>query len=68
MVDLWQPGYGVNIKQIDNKLIISCSRHIIDLRRVLFEGPWHFNMHLLILQEIQPGQTPQEVSLRTTNF
>ncbi|CAN1238447.1 hypothetical protein LINGRAPRIM_LOCUS2107 [Linum grandiflorum] len=68
MADLWTPGCGVNIKQLADKLILCQFRHEVDLRRVLAEGPWHFDMNLLILEEIKPCQTPQDVSLLTADF
>ncbi|CAN0904822.1 hypothetical protein LINGRAHAP2_LOCUS23317 [Linum grandiflorum] len=68
MADLWTPGCGVNIKQLADRLILCQFRHEVDLRHVLAEGPWHFDMNLLILQEIKPGQTPQDVSLHTADF
>ncbi|CAN0884067.1 hypothetical protein LINGRAHAP2_LOCUS14730 [Linum grandiflorum] len=58
MADLWQTGCGVNIEQRENQLILCCIRHIFNLHRVLVEGPWHFDMSLLIFHEIKSNQTP----------
>ncbi|CAN0903403.1 hypothetical protein LINGRAHAP2_LOCUS22534 [Linum grandiflorum] len=68
MADLWQPGQGVAIIQLENRLILCRFRHMFDLRRVLSEGPWHFDMSLLVLHELKPDKDPQTVSLRSANF
>ncbi|CAN0925508.1 hypothetical protein LINGRAHAP2_LOCUS34801 [Linum grandiflorum] len=68
MANLWYPDRGVAIEQLENQLILCRFRHIVDLCRVLQEIPWHFDMSLLVLKDIQPGQSPHEVSLRTTDF
>ncbi|CAN0838456.1 hypothetical protein LINGRAHAP2_LOCUS2162 [Linum grandiflorum] len=68
MADLWHPGHGVLIEQLENQLVLCLFRHLFDNKRVLAEGPWHFDISLLILKEIPSGRDPQEILLRSADF
>ncbi|CAN1780107.1 Uncharacterized protein At4g02000 [Linum perenne] len=68
MASLWQPGRRVAIEELGNKLVLFRFNHIVDLRRVMELGPWSFDSSLLVLKEVQPGETPYTVDLTRVDF
>ncbi|CAN1853528.1 hypothetical protein LINPERHAP1_LOCUS41049 [Linum perenne] len=68
MASLWRPGRGVTIEDIGNKLILIRFYHAVDLKRVLEMGPWSFNQSLLVLKELQEGETPVGVEMTKADF
>ncbi|KAF2291546.1 hypothetical protein GH714_025421 [Hevea brasiliensis] len=58
MATLWRPGKGVCIKEIGPQLCSFQFFQVVDPNRVLDEGPWSFNKHLLVLHHLQRGKTP----------
>ncbi|CAN1275000.1 hypothetical protein LINPERPRIM_LOCUS15571 [Linum perenne] len=66
--EVWQPGRGIQIVDLGNRLILFRFFHIIDLTWVLDAGPWNFNGHLLLIHKLEPGENPITVPLTSTKF
>ncbi|CAN0858952.1 hypothetical protein LINGRAHAP2_LOCUS7523 [Linum grandiflorum] len=65
---VWRPGRGVEINELEGRLFIFRCNHIIDVRRIINDGPWSFDGHLLLTHELQKGETPSQVALNTVAF
>lgn len=63
MAGVWRPGSGVNIREARSGTFLFQFFHPLDLERVLKQGPWSFDKHLLILCVIPDGVAPNEVPL-----
>lgn len=68
MAGFWYPGCGVSIKEAETRIFLFQFFHHLDIQKVLKQGPWHFDNHLLILGLLQEGQSPNEVPLYTVPF
>ncbi|CAN0921075.1 hypothetical protein LINGRAHAP2_LOCUS32412 [Linum grandiflorum] len=63
-----RPGRGVEINELEGRLFLFRCNHIIDVRRIIDDGPWSFDGHLLLTHELQQGETPSQVALNTVAF
>lgn len=68
MADVWRPGRGVSITEIEPGLFSFQFYHELDVQKILKQGPWHFDKHLLILGVAQEGIPPQEIPLKQVPF
>ncbi|CAN0925715.1 hypothetical protein LINGRAHAP2_LOCUS34911 [Linum grandiflorum] len=59
----WRPGRGVEINELEGRLLLFRCNHIIDVRRIIDDGPWSFDGHLLLTHELQEGETPIRLPL-----
>ena len=59
---IWRPVGGVNITVVNPQLFLFQFFHVVDLKRV-FEGPWSFNICLLILHKLDLGEVSAQVLL-----
>ncbi|CAN0846668.1 hypothetical protein LINGRAHAP2_LOCUS4555 [Linum grandiflorum] len=66
--DLWRPYRGMRIEELDDRLILFRFYHPLDLRWVLDNGSWTYESCLVSMNEIQAGQTPDQVSLEKAEF
>lgn len=41
---------------------------MIDLKRVVWQGPWSFDRNLVVLRPIGPGEEPENVDLNLSDF
>ncbi|CAN0874954.1 hypothetical protein LINGRAHAP2_LOCUS10546 [Linum grandiflorum] len=64
----WRPGCGVGINELEGRLFLFRCNHIIDVRRIIDDGPWSFDGHLLLTHELQKGETLSQVALNTVAF
>ncbi|MBA0802910.1 hypothetical protein Gohar_013170 [Gossypium harknessii] len=42
--------------------------HKVDADRIKVEGPWNFNLHLLILRRLHDGDDPNTIPLNTVDL
>lgn len=68
MAGFWHPACGVSIKEADTGVFLFQFFHHMDIQRVLKQGPWHFDNHLLVLGLLQEGQSPIDVPLYIVPF
>lgn len=58
---LWNPLFEVQMQEVERNLFLFGFEHQMDLKKVVREGPWRFNKHFLILQEIDsPSQAVRD--------
>ncbi|XP_017647701.1 uncharacterized protein At4g02000-like [Gossypium arboreum] len=67
LADLWHPIKGICISDLGGKRFLFQFFHEVDIQRVLLGTPWFFNIHLLLLHRIQPGENPLLVPLNLAN-
>ncbi|CAN1149593.1 hypothetical protein LINPERHAP2_LOCUS17106 [Linum perenne] len=68
LVSIWQPGMGVTVKDLGNRLLLFRFYHERYIRWVLDNGPWSFNNALLITHELNSSEVLKMVPLTTTDF
>lgn len=68
MVSVWRPGRGVTIKEASPGVFLFQFFLEIDIQRVLKNGPWTFDKHLLILGVLEEGCAIEEIPLYTVPF
>ncbi|CAN1803823.1 hypothetical protein LINPERHAP1_LOCUS23731 [Linum perenne] len=68
LAEVWQPGRGIQIQDLGNRLILFRFFHAIDLNWVLDAGPWNFNGYLLLIRKLNQGENPLTVPLVSTEF
>ncbi|GKV19445.1 hypothetical protein SLEP1_g29706 [Rubroshorea leprosula] len=56
LVDVWRPVKGMHMRILGNNLFAFYFCHPVDMQRVLAEGPWRFDNHIMVLQEAQGGR------------
>ncbi|CAN0926117.1 hypothetical protein LINGRAHAP2_LOCUS35153 [Linum grandiflorum] len=66
--NVWEPGRGVEVDELEGGLFLFRFEHQLDVRKVVDKGPWHFNGVLLIVHELQPGEFPDQVPLTHIPF
>ena len=68
MTGLWRSVRGMCIKDVDQNLFLFQFYHHLDMNRVIRDGQWTFDQHLLLLNKPEHGQKPQEVKMSSTSF
>ncbi|PPR84660.1 hypothetical protein GOBAR_AA36053 [Gossypium barbadense] len=68
MADLWYPIRGICITDIGNKCYLFQFFNEVDVQRVMAGTPWFFNIHLLLLHQIQKRENPSVLSLIFSEF
>ncbi|CAL5395205.1 unnamed protein product [Camellia sinensis] len=68
MESVWNPSKGMRTKVINKNLFLFQFNHIIDKRRVLYNGPWSFDKHLLLLKEVTDSWQPLHITFSTATF
>ncbi|KAI8004921.1 Uncharacterized protein LOK49_LG08G03245 [Camellia lanceoleosa] len=68
LMTVWRPAKGMDFHVIGVNLFLFHFHHVADKRRVLLNGPWSFNKHLLLLNEVDAHLQPSEVLLSEATF
>lgn len=68
LANVWHPVGGIFITDLENGRFLFRFYFAVDVDRVLSNGPWNFNSHLLIPHRLQKGEDPLEVPLVEVNF
>ncbi|XP_040932119.1 uncharacterized protein [Gossypium hirsutum] len=68
LVNLWHPVWGVQIRDMGEKMYLFQFFHIMDMERVIKGSPWTFNNYLLLLYKLNWGEDPLQVPLVMTPF
>ncbi|KAI8010966.1 Uncharacterized protein LOK49_LG06G02403 [Camellia lanceoleosa] len=68
MESVWNPSKGMRTRVINKNLFLFQFNHIIDKRRVLHNGPWSFDKHLILLKEVTDSWQPSQIVFSTAAF
>lgn len=68
MADVSRPGRGISINEIEPGLFTFLFYHELDVQKILKQGLWYFDKHLLVLGVVQEGVPPQEIPLYQISF
>ncbi|CAL5385543.1 unnamed protein product [Camellia sinensis] len=68
LLSVWQPTKGMQVRVIGDNLFVFVFGHVVDKRRVLSNGPWTFDKHLLMLGEMDPNVQPSDIQLTWVQF
>lgn len=68
MAGIWHPVHGVSIRESEPGTFLFQFFHELDLQRVLLQGPWSLDNHLLILNALPEGQELNQVPLHKVPF
>ncbi|XP_055959759.1 uncharacterized protein LOC130014835 [Mercurialis annua] len=63
MAFVWKPVRGVKVSEIKPNLFLFQFFHELDLARVVNEGPWTFEHHLFLCQEVKRGAIVEDMEL-----
>ena len=68
LASIWRPVKGLCIKEIQPNLFLFQFYHKLDIKRVIDNGPWTFNDHMLLVKRLKPGDQPRKIDLFHANF
>ncbi|MBA0818355.1 hypothetical protein Gohar_028040, partial [Gossypium harknessii] len=68
LASVWHPISGVSISDMGKERYLFRFYYEVDVERVIKNGPWNFNSHLLILHRLQQGEDPLSVLLHWVDF
>ncbi|CAH9148570.1 unnamed protein product [Cuscuta epithymum] len=68
MASRWRPGRGMTIKEIGEKKYLVNFNHVLDMNRVLEDGPWLFERDLILMKAIQLDDIPESMNLFEASF
>jgi 14-3-3 protein epsilon len=63
LANLWMPQRQVTIKKVASSLFLFQFYHRIDKDRVVSGGPWSFENHMLVVNDIKPGDVYSQIPL-----
>jgi 14-3-3 protein epsilon len=63
LANLWMPQRQVTIKKVAPSLFLFQFYHRIDKDRVVSGGPWSFENHMLVVNDIKPGDVYSQIPL-----
>ena len=68
LASIWRPVRGVCIQEIQPNLFLFQFYHELDIKRVIDNGPWTFNNHMLIINRLKPRDQPRRINLFHADF
>ncbi|CAH9119195.1 unnamed protein product [Cuscuta epithymum] len=68
MTSIWKPGKGMSIKEIGERRYLLNFNHVLDMNRVIEDGPWLFWRDLILLKVVQPDDITESMNLFETSF
>ncbi|XP_019176855.1 PREDICTED: uncharacterized protein LOC109172160 [Ipomoea nil] len=68
LASVWRPVMGMYAVSLADDLFLFQFPHPKDLQRILDDGPWSFENHLLLCEQVPPGIRPEEVILDSVPF
>ncbi|XP_030489697.2 uncharacterized protein LOC115706250 [Cannabis sativa] len=68
MAQLWQPGRGMYVKELENNLYLFQFYHEVDIERVKEGSPWTFDRVPLLFERLKQGKNPRSVPLNRIDF
>ena len=68
LASVWEPGKGINIKEVGAGRYLFQFYHEVDVNMVLNNGPWTFNQYTLVLKRIMADDQVDRVPLNHVSF
>ncbi|XP_040950366.1 uncharacterized protein [Gossypium hirsutum] len=68
LASVWHPIGGVSVSDLGKERYLFRFYYEVDVERVIKNGPWNFNSHLLILHRLQQGEDLLSVQLHWVDF
>ncbi|KAI7982559.1 Uncharacterized protein LOK49_LG15G00812 [Camellia lanceoleosa] len=68
LLSVWKASKGVVFKLLGNNLFLIQFGHIVDKRRVMANGPWSFDKHLVMLKDFNGALQPSEITFSIVEF
>ncbi|GMP21824.1 hypothetical protein CsSME_00000095 [Camellia sinensis var. sinensis] len=68
LMTVWRLAKGMDFHVIGMNLFLFQFHHLADKRRVLLNGPWSFDKHLILLNEVDVHLQPSVVLLSEATF
>ncbi|GJZ02919.1 reverse transcriptase [Tanacetum coccineum] len=60
----WRPRRSVRIQELEDGLFLAMFEHMVDMRRVLDEGPWLVERDLVILKPLNEDKQPSNMKMK----
>ncbi|GJU09943.1 reverse transcriptase [Tanacetum coccineum] len=64
----WRPRRSVRIQELEDGLFLAMFEHMVDMRRVLDEGPWLVERDLVILKPLDEDEQPSNMDMSKSPF
>ncbi|GKB50585.1 F-box domain containing protein, partial [Tanacetum coccineum] len=64
----WRPRRSVSIQELEGGLFLAIFDHLVDMRRVLDDGPWSVERDLVMLKPLDDEEQPSNVDLSKIPF
>ncbi|PWA94542.1 hypothetical protein CTI12_AA059290 [Artemisia annua] len=64
----WRPRRPVTIQELEDGLFLASFDHVVDMRRVLDEGPWSVERDLVILKPLDEDEQTSNVEMSKIPF
>ncbi|PPR91375.1 hypothetical protein GOBAR_AA29310 [Gossypium barbadense] len=68
LANMWHPIGVVSISKLENERFMFQFYFEVDVDRVMKNGPWNYNFHMLILHQLKEGKNPLSVQLSAVDF
>lgn len=68
MIGAWRPVKKMEINELKPVLYSLLLSHILHYERILYEGPWSFEQHLVVINRLEIGVSPLSVSMDLIDF
>ena len=64
MKNVWQPKFDVEIKNMGKNLYVFQFHHWRDKKKVVEGQPWHFDRHVILMDEVKGNCKPSDLQLQ----
>ncbi|XP_019182533.1 PREDICTED: uncharacterized protein LOC109177592 [Ipomoea nil] len=68
LASVWRPVMGMYAFSLADDLFLFQFPHPKDLQRIIDDGPWSFENHLLVCEQVSTGTRPEDVLLDSIPF
>lgn len=68
LASLWRPAMGICIQDLAPNLFSFTFYHPFERDRIIKQGPWSYEQHLLIMDKVEQGTDPNMVLLFHSDF
>nr|GEV08612.1 reverse transcriptase [Tanacetum cinerariifolium] len=66
--EAWRPRRPVSFQELESNMFLVKIDHVVDLRRVLEDGPWSFERNLVVLKLLDDEEQPIEAQMTKFRF
>ncbi|GKB93239.1 reverse transcriptase [Tanacetum coccineum] len=64
----WRPRRSVRIQELEDGLFLAMFEHVVDMSRVIDEGPWSVERDLVILKPLDEDEQPSNMEMSKSPF